>query len=61
MGRCVGSRHHAAKITEADVRAIREERAKGKTIDAIHQQFSELGLTHSSIEKIVYGLSWKHV
>jgi hypothetical protein len=57
----IGAAHSNAKITEDDVRAMRAARADGKTVDQIHAEFSHLGLTHSSVEKIVYRLAWKHV
>lgn len=56
-----GSAHHAAKMKEADVREMRRLYKEGKTIDEIHAQFASLGITHSSVEKAIYRLSWKHV
>ena len=61
MSRVVGSAHHAAKVTEDDVRAMRRARSDGKSIDAIRQEYAHLGLSYSSVEKIVYRVSWKHV
>jgi hypothetical protein len=61
MSHRVGSAHHAAKVTEDQVKAIRAAHASGKTIEAIRAQFPDVPLTYSSIEKIVYRLSWKHV
>jgi hypothetical protein len=48
-------------VDEGQVKAIREAYASGKTIEAIRAMFPECPLTYSSIEKIVYRLSWKHV
>lgn len=58
----VGSAHHAAKITEADVRRLRAARATGMTHDQIFEAHGRaLGITHSNMVKIVLGYSWKHV
>ncbi len=58
----VGSRHHAAKITEEDVKRMRAARDAGETLDSIHEhQGRALGLSHSSVIRICNRTSWKHV
>jgi hypothetical protein len=50
-----GERHWKAKITEADVRAIRA--SKGTTRDLAKQ----FGIAASTISNIRAGVRWKHV
>jgi hypothetical protein len=58
----VGSAHHAAKITEDDVRRMRAAHAGGKSIDDVWSEIARpLGLSRSSTDKIIYRMSWKHV
>jgi hypothetical protein len=61
VGNRAGSRHHAAKVTEEDVRAMRAARDRGETIERVYALFGHLGLSHSSVEKICRRESWKHV
>ena len=54
-----GSGHHSAKLTEADVVAIREMRARGATLREISKTY---GLrSDSSVLNITNRKSWKHV
>lgn len=58
----VGSEHHAAKVTEDDVRRMRQAHAAGKPIDDIWVEIGRpLGVGRATVEKIVYRISWKHV
>ncbi len=51
----LGERNPAAKLTEADVRAIRAD-TRGPV--AIARQY---GISHPGVIKIKQGLIWKHV
>lgn len=58
----VGSAHHAAKITEDDVRKMRASHKGGTSVDNVWLELGRpLGISRSSVEKIVYRLAWKHV
>lgn len=52
---CRGERHHAAKLTEEDVRAIRASSLPGPELAR------QYGVKFSAIYKILDGRSWKHV
>lgn len=58
--RRVGSAHQAAKIDEATVTRMREARSKGHTIDEIRKEYAP-HVSYSTVEKILYRVSWKHV
>lgn len=53
-----GERHGNSKLTEQDVREIRQLRAAGVFIDDITQRF---GICQASVSQIANGVSWKHV
>jgi hypothetical protein len=53
-----GVRHHGAKLTEEQVRAIREERAHGATYAALTAKY---GVTLCPLQAIVSRRTWKHV
>lgn len=55
-----GERHHRAKLTEDDVRKIRELRKDGYSALRICEEIGwKVGL--SSIESVFYGKTWRHV
>ena len=57
--RARGSRHGAAKLTEADVREIRRRYAKGReTFAALGHAFS---VSPQTVSGIVHRRSWQHV
>ncbi len=47
-----------AKLTEADVITIREERRRGVTIPALARRY---GIEESTMQKVVGGQTWRHV
>lgn len=54
-----GERTGAAKLTERDVRAIREEYRRGKST---HKQLAgKFGVYVGTIGKIIHGVKWRHV
>lgn len=53
-----GSKHHAAKITEADALAIRALRVRGWTLKRLAKQF---GLSVPTVCWIAKGKAWKHI
>ena len=53
-----GESHHAAKLTEADVREIRRRHAAGESALSLAAAF---GVTDVNIYDIVNRKSWKHV
>jgi hypothetical protein len=53
-----GERHHKAKVTEQDVRAIRSEHAQGIALNVIARRY---GITPEQIGSIVHRKSWRHV
>jgi len=54
-----GSAHHAARLTEEQVREIRQRYAgKRVTLLALAQEF---GVTEGAIWRIVSGRTWKHI
>ena len=55
---CRGERSGKAKLTDADVLAIRAEAARGRTITSLGEEFSISG---HSISMIVTGRHWAHV
>ena len=58
-GRCPhGSLHHAAKITEQDVVAIR---ARAKTGESHSSIAIDYGVSQSSVSNAVSGRTWRHV
>lgn len=54
----LGSRHHQAKLTEADVIRIRSARAAGFTAVALATQF---GIHPHTVRAIVRRSIWKHI
>jgi hypothetical protein len=53
-----GSKHHKAKLTEADVLAIRQAYAEGETQIALARRY---GVTGSNMCSIVNGKTWTHL
>lgn len=53
-----GEQHYAARLTEADVRTIRQLRAAGMRLVAIGARY---GVAHSLISAIVLRKKWAHV
>ena len=57
-----GEQVHGAKLTEADVRALREECSYGKTDKARYEQLAQrYGVVPLTIKAAVTGKTWKHV
>lgn len=54
----IGIRHHKSKITESDVRAIRQGRVDGLTNKQIGEKF---GIGASQVQRIVTRDHWPHV
>lgn len=54
-----GERQHLAKLTEQDVRVMREQFAAGVRIAVIARSFPLVN--KSNIEHIVHGRTWRHV
>lgn len=53
-----GSGHFKARITEDDVRLIRQLHSQGESHAALSRRF---GLTKSGIKQVIYRVSWKHI
>ena len=53
-----GSRHNRAKLTESDIRRIREVGKQGQTLAEIASKY---GVHLSSIHLILAGKTWKHI
>jgi hypothetical protein len=53
-----GEHHHAARLTEADVRAIRARRAAGETGVALARAY---GVTPTLISAIIKRRCWRHI
>ena len=53
-----GEGSYTAKVTEADVLAMREHRAAGRELQVIAEEF---GVTKQNVSYIVTGKTWKHV
>lgn len=56
-----GVDHYAAKLTEADVREMRARYAEDKTIACREELAREKGVAVSTVNKVVFRQSWKHV
>lgn len=56
--RAVGERHGSAKLTAANVKAIRSAFRKGTTIRALANKY---GVTWENIKSIVSRKTWRHV
>jgi hypothetical protein len=54
----VGSEHGRAKLTEADVIALRRLRAEGMSLTALARRF---GICRNNVMAILRGQTWKHV
>jgi hypothetical protein len=62
MAARVGEAHHCAKITAADVRAMRAYRAEGASHNQVFVRFGlPLGLRYKHMIEILARRSWKHV
>jgi len=53
-----GETHHTAKLSEADVIAIRRMRASGETQQAVADRF---GIALTTVRKIHLRLTWSHL
>jgi hypothetical protein len=53
-----GEDHHLTKVTAAQVRAIRQKRAKGATLSALSLEY---GVSMSGISGIARGKTWGHL
>ena len=53
-----GEQHHCSKLTEADVKQIREEWLPGDSGVSIAKEY---GITPAAVYKILDGRSWKHI
>ncbi len=53
----MGEKHHLAKLTAATVRAIRENR-RGRSFN---QLAAEFWVSLSTIKRVRWGLTWRHV
>lgn len=56
---CPGEQHYLHKLTEADVRAIRNRYLQGD--ESYAQLGKEFGVHEGTIKQIIRGKSWKHV
>lgn len=54
----LGERHHQAKLTEAQVREIRQRRASGEQGNALAREF---GVTPTAICSIIKRKTWAHL
>ena len=69
MAANTGSKHHATKLTEADVRAARKAAASGKflVLDGKRHPVNtntlarKYGVAHQTMRNILTGVTWKHV
>lgn len=57
-GHVVGSKHHKAKLTEADIPVIRQLHAEGVSTRALAEKFE---VTQRAIFQVVAYISWRHV
>jgi hypothetical protein len=57
-GRAKGSKHHAAKLTEAKVRAIRRSYGVGKGTSVLALKY---GVSHTTIRRVLQRTGWSHV
>jgi hypothetical protein len=57
-GRRRGASHHAARVTEATVIAMREDRAAGMVYSKISEKY---GVPLGTTADICFGATWKHV
>lgn len=53
-----GAAHPLAKLTDPDVRRMREAHAAGETISALSREFN---VSRTQVRKIVEGRAWRHV
>lgn len=53
-----GTKHGLSKLTEADVRTIRQQRAEGATLKEIGRRF---GINESTVSQVCKRKTWKHV
>jgi hypothetical protein len=58
LGRCRGSVHYNARLTEDDVRALRQAKLKGQSIAAIA---ARLGVSTAAACYAANGKTWRHV
>lgn len=53
-----GSRHYAAKLTEASVRELRRRAEVGESVNALAREF---GITQGTAWKVFHRKTWRHV
>ena len=58
MAEVRGERHHKAKLTERDVKAIRAARADGSSMSVLAKRY---GVSAPSIRDIILYKTWAHV
>lgn len=58
-GYCQGERVKSAKLTELDVRRIRQRACGGETAASIHADYQQVH--RSAVQAIIVGKSWRHV
>jgi hypothetical protein len=57
----VGERHHSNKLTEADVRAIRQRHVPRDPRNSLHAIGRDYGIAAKTVQRIVQRKIWKHV
>lgn len=57
-GRFPGEAHHNARLTDADIRAIREARANGESIVSLSKRY---GMSYHWMSEIIHRRAWSHV
>lgn len=56
--RCLGEKSGVSKLTEEDVRSIRQLRREGETTKYIAERFR---ISRNYVSQVVRGLTWKHL
>jgi hypothetical protein len=55
-----GENHYRAKMTQADVDELREDRARGMSVEDCFLKYRERnGISYGQVRKILDGTSWK--
>jgi hypothetical protein len=58
LGPARGERAHSARLTEADVRAIRSRHGGGETVSGLAREY---GISRGAVQGVIYGRTWTHV
>jgi len=53
-----GQKHHSAKLTESQIKTIRERKAMGESIDALAEEY---GVHRMTIYRAWKGINWSHI